>query len=772
MSWRGHKKRGAPPNVDVSAELRTATVALEAYDYDGAEAALSHAFERSDGALEAARPWIAHLVDNVADDVRALSLAADLSEESLSDPDVRLLLAVAASRCGERSVARSWLAGVRVPAAADAWWALGRAAASAGQLDEVREALDEIHVLDPSNPGAVALADALEAARRDARAPAEARLLRLRDEEQDADRVLEAAHEVLQDHPKSEVASRLIAQLSREQRHGEAVAAADEASQQLTAGHGGAALASFERARRLGLETMELSHGLAAARSMAEDQELTRQAAHVASLLEAADDETRGAALLALLALSEAGRARVEGQVEIPELEWLVAMAAPRGGSQAKRAVRAALAIGGSVTALRCDEPALAVALLEPQRRWVERCPEGQALLARARRRIAEQERARVEDVLDEVARLLDESSVEAARDALARVPATGLRAEQQARRAELSSRVEAEAERRRLERGVEEATARGRLSNAISICHELAQSSGSRAEVQWRARAEELDARLHRLLCFRVVPPDEAEGAGPPVRTSGDEISRALAAGGGSAYVLRYEGRWTLVCRLDVTTGVTERAASLIFLEGRCPELCVTLDHVEIVAGNEIVRLCLDLGRVVGHHRLEHGGPHEVCEQLLVTDGEMAWTMVRHAETHEQDARLVCLRTHRVLRTRPGGFGFITGGGEHDRICIDAYQDGVQVYDVGGRRVCRGLPGQASRGGPALGRRRGHGGWPVAARIRGYVRRSALPSPPRRGRKARGPTPSRRSDGRRDRGGHRARWGMSGARWRPAPAL
>jgi tetratricopeptide (TPR) repeat protein len=125
--------------------------ALEEYDYERARALMSEALRRSGGAPEEAAALLDLLVDHLADDTAALRLETTLSKEARQSSRVKVLLALAAARAGDRLRARMLIHGVSVPREVDVWAALARDAMRDGALDEAEECLARVREIAPGH---------------------------------------------------------------------------------------------------------------------------------------------------------------------------------------------------------------------------------------------------------------------------------------------------------------------------------------------------------------------------------------------------------------------------------------------------------------------------------------------------------------------------------------------------------------------------------------------------------------------------------------------
>ncbi|HEX8114851.1 MAG TPA: hypothetical protein VF516_44275, partial [Kofleriaceae bacterium] len=153
--------------------------ALAEFDYETARAHFERAMQDSNGDPTAARSLLELLVDHMAADSDALALEDQLAPHAAADPEVRALLAVAASRMGNAAAASRLLEGLVGPRVAEAWKALAEDAARRQADDGLGHCIARLTEADPTHPDLVRFRDQAQRLRADARKPAELELAQL-----------------------------------------------------------------------------------------------------------------------------------------------------------------------------------------------------------------------------------------------------------------------------------------------------------------------------------------------------------------------------------------------------------------------------------------------------------------------------------------------------------------------------------------------------------------------------------------------------------------
>ncbi len=315
-----HKAREPKAESDSPSEqdlVAQAYAALEAYDYDLARACFEEAVRATSGAARAVRGLLSLLVDTLGADQEARALESRLSESARADPEIRVRLALASAREGDREAAARWLRGQTHPDAGDVLAELCRRALASGRLDLAASDLRDLRRQAPGHVALAELAATHEAADR-ARLDAEERALA--DELRSAafEHAEERAKKILATWPESADARRALATIEADRLSAQVAALVGRADERALSDPGGAArlLRSAlelrpdprldERVRRLELE------GRAAEDELRVDRVLSALPSEVG--------------LSAYLELSAELRAKVRTLRSDPTLERLEAM--------------------------------------------------------------------------------------------------------------------------------------------------------------------------------------------------------------------------------------------------------------------------------------------------------------------------------------------------------------------------------------------------------------------------------------------------------------
>ena len=195
--------------------MRCAARCLAEYDYEGAREAFLHALQESDGSAGTALPLVELLVETLGDYRAALDLLPRLRTHGPGVVTMRAHLAVAAVHEGALPLAEQLLADATGPLPATAWVQLVQAWLQLGQEDKATRALSGARSCGPPTPDLLALEQHLAAQREARRAPQELHLQALADSGQwEAVRV--AAGQVIEGHPDSALARRLLRRAEQE----------------------------------------------------------------------------------------------------------------------------------------------------------------------------------------------------------------------------------------------------------------------------------------------------------------------------------------------------------------------------------------------------------------------------------------------------------------------------------------------------------------------------------------------------------------------------
>ena len=213
--------------------VRRGLKAVEDYDYELARTTLTRAFELSSGAEVPARALLTLLVDHLAAYQEALQWGDRLSKEAQTSSGVRLMLALAAARCGDSQRARSHVGRLESAAAAEVLIVLAETIFASGEIDEAASLCEAARLHDGAHPGIRSLARRIAQVREDERRPHETEIEHLL-----ADGLLDEARrlaeQLLTRHPESVVARRATRAALERQRADEAERRVKEAEESLT----------------------------------------------------------------------------------------------------------------------------------------------------------------------------------------------------------------------------------------------------------------------------------------------------------------------------------------------------------------------------------------------------------------------------------------------------------------------------------------------------------------------------------------------------------
>jgi hypothetical protein len=673
-SGRGRPAAEDEDDDDPEALVRRAERAVDAYDYEAAQAALARATRASGGAPGPAAALLALLVETLGDDTAALALAPSLSRAALADARVRAPLALAAARQGDEERALALLRGLDDAPAGAALAALAGAALAAGDADRAAAHLAQAKARTPADPVIAALAGEIGKARALARRDAEAELGRLVEAGRD-DEAARRAEEVLARWPESEPAGRALRAIAERRRLRDGARLAAGAEDALRRGAAAEALALLGRALgalgrgpereavALRIEAIE-----AAERAKREAAEVVR----VARLL-AVPEPREG--LLAYLDLAPALQERVRREQPRDALAWLDRTAPGRGGASAR--VDAVVALG---RALAGGEPEAVATLLEPHAALLEPVPEAQRLLDEARAHRAAQRAARARAALAAARAALGAGETAAALDHLAE---GGLRDLPEDVRAEIEAvRARAEAVAVREARAALLAAQRagGRLFDARDGADELAEGAAGAERARWMAVREEIQAEIQAW--FRVEVDTAPESlTGLPIilwKLDLEESVRVLTPDGRRMVLAQVHERWVLVRVMAWETDTVETTTLL-----RTPEPLGVL-RIEVrgprlwLVGRAALELSLTTGEIVTWRgAAEVVPPPERAHDVVLVAGEapaaprFLWALPGD-RTRAETVRVIDVDRRRVAREVPDIADLLPliGGGEPRLVC------------------------------------------------------------------------------------------------------
>ena len=375
--------------------LRRGRAALDAYDYPAARERFAAAFER--GSREAALLVLTVLVEHLGLDEDALSLEERLDDETLKQPELRLLLALSAARTYQRDRAVGLVRAANGDAAAEVFVALCRGALERDELEHAAGDVAEVQRRAPSHPALLGLADTVKKRRAEERAPLEAEARRLV-EEGLFDEAEARAAAIVARWPESTVAHGIARAGQERRRLDEARSLATQGKEALEQGESARAIGLLRRALVMGLHRDDAAAAEGAI-LQAEARERSRlsweKAGEVVRMLREGHVQ-RG--LTEYIALDDLRRARVKQFAPRQELVYLDQTGVSGAGPEVRAAVMAVMALMRAIACVT-TEPARTEELLNqhlPALSGVADAGACLALAAKQRRLLAEIEAARL----------------------------------------------------------------------------------------------------------------------------------------------------------------------------------------------------------------------------------------------------------------------------------------------------------------------------------------------------------------------------------------
>ena len=561
----GH--HGVDLSGDPAGLVRRGDQALEAYDYDTAREYFTTALERSGGSEVAARALLEFLVDNLAAYTDALEFEPRLARASLASDAVRVLLAQAAAKTGDRDRALGHLKGVTGARAADAYCSLAERALKIGDFESAERFVEQVRTLDPTAPQLLSLTDAIAATRAKQSKPQEEKLQALFDAGE-LDLAEQQARALLESWPASEVAPRILRQIGVHRRETECRAVLARAGTAMTDGEFDTAAACYEEALRLGAPKRAVERKLEEARHKAHQaSEQARIDQVVGWLGEEAGASDPEVGLLAWLGLDSKLREQVRESCPRPELDWLEQADPPRSGSHAKAAVRAVIALSEAISALGRDEARVAIDIIDLHERWLQAVGRAREARAAAAERITGERRR---DALDALGRAKAAVHTQAFDNALAlldRIDVDVLTVNEQTQVQQLRARARTGADVSRLGARVDELVGQKVYLEARNIADSLIDRFTGRERDGWVTRRGRIDAALRAFWAIvEIDDPQEAANVGLRDIVLGPQArAQQVIAGDGQTVVLAQEhARWIFVRFVDVSTRRVRRALVL----------------------------------------------------------------------------------------------------------------------------------------------------------------------------------------------------------------
>jgi hypothetical protein len=506
--------------LPVSELLRAGHEAARDFDYDAARTHFAAGLARSRGGAESAEALLSLLVDDLGADGDALAVEEHLSAEAREEPSVRLLLAIASARSGERERALRYVreggardgsrqgasrrAELSLPRVAEVFLELARAALAAGQLDVATEDIARARERDPARPELLGLLDTLAKARASARAPAEEELSQIF-ARGDTDAAERRAREILAKWPDSEVGRRItraIEELRRREQAKERLTAAREA---LSRGEATVGLLLLRQALAGGLQGDDAAWAEGRIAAIQGEMRAREELAHIEDVRRLIQSGDLSAALFAYATLDSAERQAVRKATGALPLAWLEELKEAGSGTKARVAVPAALALHRAAE-IAATEPKTALELLSAHADVVSGFRPAEKIRREAQRALAEnRKREDQQRVLAARAALLA-GELDRADELLGHGPAEGCTDEEKAEASALRASIARGIEERELTAILEQHRKGGDGLRALAAVEErLARGEGGDDVPRLTRLRTEIRADVRQRFCVHV---------------------------------------------------------------------------------------------------------------------------------------------------------------------------------------------------------------------------------------------------------------------------
>ena len=673
-----------PPRPHRRSPYEAGIQALEDYDYEAARAHFESVLEHGDRQTEAARALMDLLVDHLALDAEAISLVERLSPKLRDDDTIRTLGAKAFARQDRYDEAMTLLRGVHGENAALAWKRVGRAALRHGDFDATERAIQGIRDADAAHPAATTIADELTKARAEARAPAEAQLTLLAEQQQWDDAESEALR-IQEQWPRSKVARSVLVQVQRARTAAEiatTLRAADASEQR---GELARAIKLIQKAIGLGdereataarLERLRLSH--------AENLLINEAQAVVDAYLEGLDVGRRR-----WLDASERARDLAKADIEDPRLADLeqLAAAVPR---EEHVALPAALDALTALEAHRSQEaPQALLDTLAPHRTLCLRLTRVRDLKRWAQTSLQAAVRAENEAALRALEDALDADELEQGRTVYERLQSQALSSEQAERCSALHDRLRAVETQRAMLARYEALLAEGELIAARDVARE-ATGIDTPHSAEWATRAVQVEQRIKEVFGPFALPAEAGWADLRERKSAYSAMANAwLDTDGVRALVSDVSDEFVFLRLLRLDSGELEQVAVL-----RTPE-AMDVHTVQVHRGRAwftddrwLLVLDLQSWEIITWRRLDAfiASTESIRGMALAPDGQHLWLLTEGGRRGR--CVIVDTRTWRSVRSIPGAKDVRPCAGPNIDLMAVAGEDGVSYgYPTKGGR-------------------------------------------------------------------------------------
>jgi len=669
--------------------LEAGTAALDAYDLELARTCFEQAFEASSGGLAAATALALVLVDHLADYAAAAALHDRLAPDARDDAPLRGLLAVAAARAGEERTALRLLASLDGPRAVQAHTALGERALERASLEEATRRRDAAHAAGPEDDALRAFSRRLDAARADARRPAEAEIERLL-AAGDVHAAAERGRSLVREAPDNRAARRAIRaaeEAARARDRALLLATGDGASER---GDWEAAAEAYERAAAIE-SSPDLALRVADVRARQRALELERAVGAVREALHSKDLAT---GLVAYAGASGEVRSGVHGAHDLPHLGWIDEMDRARTPIEA---ASAALALARGLEALAADQPADALAALAPHQRALSGVGDAEELTHAAHASIRASAVHRALTALSAVEHALGDLDKDALARGIASVDAAALEPVDRIRHDALTQRLD---ELRAAEH-VGHRFARCMANDEPFAARELAHGALARADESGRAVWADRLAEAERAIrtTWATV---EVDPAGDDLRDADlfhmgtEDVGCTLSPDGTDVLIAEAIGDRLLLRTLAVGTPRVTRSGWIVAPRNLEPLFDVHRDAERIAfatQAGEVVEIDATTWAVVANARVQHyldRSDRAVIEHLWIVPGRRVWVHTRQLPGNEVATHAIDLASGSRRRVPGAPWQVWPCEGQTDEFVVAALAVGdreeFQVLDLDGR--------------------------------------------------------------------------------------
>ncbi len=552
--------RSVPEDRAASIEelLARARQSIDSYDYEAAETQLALAFERSQGAIEAAQPYLELLVDLLGMDDEALRIEPLLASDALQGAVVRASLALAAARTGASDKAAQLIRGVGLRPAAEVYAVLAEQAIRSRDRPVARRNLDLVIEHDPPHPLIPRLEQELADLLATEHRPAE-EALRERFEQEGALAVEDDARTLGELWPASEVVRQVLREAAELNRQAAIVDLQGRGDQAFADHRYPEAARHWQQALEAGSERPDLARLVEEAEACERERQASERVASVSAGLQDAVDRD---ALMSFLALPEALRQRVREQHSEPVLTWLETMGAPASGVRAQTMVQAALALERAQTAFQQGELRRAIDEISPYLKELQGVTEAQQLNEQAHRKLTLAQQEQVRSGLATVRKALAEGrleeagfELEAVAQSLASIELVALVADERRQLKALRTRLEHARTVQLLMAEIERLRQAGEPLAALACGRDVLERATEEEREGARLLVAELEAGVQQAWRVEVV-----EGCGPLSEVASIEppfpLEKAavwLEPSGRQLLLTEVSGRWLFLYWVDL---------------------------------------------------------------------------------------------------------------------------------------------------------------------------------------------------------------------------